>query len=132
MTRIVFMGSPGFAVPALRALASHYEVVGVVTQPDRESGRGRSLKSPPVKTLALELGLDVIQPEKLRAPEAMDQLHLWNPELIVVAAFGQILKPDVLTLPPTDALIFMLHYCRAGAARRRFKPRFWLAILKPA
>jgi methionyl-tRNA formyltransferase len=100
MTRIVFMGSPGFAVPALRALASHYEVVGVVTQPDRESGRGRSLKSPPVKTLALELGLDVIQPEKLRAPEAMDQLHLWNPELIVVAAFGQILKPDVLTLPP--------------------------------
>ena len=100
MTRIVFMGSPDFAVPALRALASHDDVIGVVTQPDRESGRGRALKSPPVKTLALELGLDVIQPEKLRAPEAMDQLRLWNPELIVVAAFGQILKPDVLTLPP--------------------------------
>ena len=100
MTHVVFMGSPDFAVPVLRALASHYEVIGVVTQPDRESGRGRALKSPPIKTLATELGLDVIQPEKLRAPEALDQLRLWNPELIVVAAFGQILKPDVLTLPP--------------------------------
>jgi methionyl-tRNA formyltransferase len=100
MTHVVFMGSPDFAVPALRALASHYDVVGVVTQPDRESGRGRALKSPSIKTLAVELGLDVFQPEKLRAPEAMDQLRLWNPELIVVTAFGQILKSDVLALPP--------------------------------
>ncbi len=99
MTKIVFMGSPDFAVPTLHALAAHYEVVGVVTQPDREAGRGRALKSPPIKTLATELGLNVIQPEKLRAPEAMNQLRLWNPELIVVAAFGQILKPDVLVLP---------------------------------
>jgi methionyl-tRNA formyltransferase len=99
MTSIVFMGSPDFAVPTLRALAKHYEVIGVVTQPDRESGRGRAIKSPPIKTLANELGFDVIQPEKLRAPEAMDQLRLWNPDLIVVAAFGQILKPDVLSLP---------------------------------
>ena len=100
MTRIVFMGSPDFAVPTLRELANRYEVVGVVTQPDREAGRGRAIKSPPIKTLALELGLNVIQPEKLRAPEAMDLLRLWNPDLIVVAAFGQILKPDVLALPP--------------------------------
>ncbi|MEW5940651.1 MAG: methionyl-tRNA formyltransferase [Chloroflexota bacterium] len=99
MTRIVFMGSPEFALPSLRALASAYNVVGVVTQPDRASGRGRELKSPPVKFLALELGIPVIQPEKLRAPEAMDQLRAWNPGLIVVAAFGQILKPDVLDLP---------------------------------
>jgi methionyl-tRNA formyltransferase len=100
MTRIVFMGSPDFALPTLRALAEHYAVVGVVTQPDRASGRGRELKPPPVKRLARELGIPVIQPEKLRQPEAMDQLRLWNPDLIVVAAFGQILRRDVLELPP--------------------------------
>ncbi len=97
--RIVFMGSPDFALPALSTLEKNHQVVGVVTQPDRASGRGRELKSPPVKTLALELNIPVMQPEKLRTPEAMDQLHAWNPELIVVAAFGQILKKDVLDLP---------------------------------
>jgi methionyl-tRNA formyltransferase len=97
--RIVFMGSPEFALPSLRALAAQYQVVGVVTQPDRASGRGRELKAPLVKTLALELNIPIIQPEKLRAPEAMSQLRDWNPDLIVVAAFGQILKPDVLELP---------------------------------
>lgn len=99
MTKIVFMGSPDFSLPSLRALAKNYEVVGVVTQPDRASGRGRELKSPPVKTLALELDIPVMQPEKLKQPEAMEQLHAWSPELIVVAAFGQILKKDVLELP---------------------------------
>ena len=99
MAKIVFMGSPDFAVPTLRVLATRYEVVGVVTQPDRELGRGHALKSPPIKILANELGLNVIQPEKLRAPEAMDQLRRWSPDVIVVAAFGQILKPDVLALP---------------------------------
>jgi methionyl-tRNA formyltransferase len=79
-------------------------MVGVVTQPDRESGRGHALKSPPIKMLADELGLNVIQPEKLRAPEAMNQLRIWNPDLIVVAAFGQILKPDVLALPPQGCI----------------------------
>jgi methionyl-tRNA formyltransferase len=99
-TRIVFMGSPDFSLPTLRALANHYDVIGVVTQPDRASGRGRELKAPPVKKLALELGIPVMQPEKLRLPEAMDQLRAWNPDLIVVAAFGQILRKDVLELPP--------------------------------
>jgi methionyl-tRNA formyltransferase len=99
MNKIVFMGSPDFALPGLRALAQDYEVIGVITQPDRASGRGREIKMPPVKTLALELGLPVMQPEKLRAPEAMQQLLAWNPDLIVVAAFGQILKKDVLELP---------------------------------
>ena len=99
MNKIVFMGSPDFALPGLRALAQDYEVAGVITQPDRASGRGREIKMPPVKTLALELGLPVMQPEKLRAPEAMQQLLAWNPDLIVVAAFGQILKKDVLELP---------------------------------
>jgi methionyl-tRNA formyltransferase len=97
--RVVFMGSPDFAVPSLRALADVYPVVGVVTQPDREAGRGRRLAAPPVKLAALELGLPVIQPESLRAPEAMAQLQAWKPDLIVVAAFGQILRPAVLDLP---------------------------------
>lgn len=99
MTRVVFMGSPDFALPSLRALAGHYDVVGVVTQPDRASGRGRELKAPPVKTFSLELGIPVIQPEKLKQPEALEQLQAWNPDLIVVVAFGQILKKDVLDLP---------------------------------
>ncbi len=97
--KVVFMGSPDFSLSALRALAKTYEVVGVVTQPDRASGRGRELKAPPVKTLALELNLPVIQPERLKQPEAMEQLRAWNPDVIVVAAFGQILKKDVLELP---------------------------------
>jgi methionyl-tRNA formyltransferase len=99
MIRVVFMGSPEFALPSLGALASKYDVVGVVTQPDRASGRGREIKMPPVKTLALELGIPIVQPEKLKQPEAMEQLRKWNPDLIVVAAFGQILKQDVLDLP---------------------------------
>ena len=93
------MGSPDFALPTLSTLAKSHQVVGVITQPDRASGRGRELKSPPVKTLALELNIPVMQPEKLRMPEPMDQLRAWAPELIVVAAFGQILKKDVLELP---------------------------------
>jgi methionyl-tRNA formyltransferase len=104
MTKVVFMGSPDFSLPTLRALSKAYDVVGVVTQPDRASGRGRGLKPPPVKTLALELGIPLIQPEKLRQPEAMEQLRTWNPDLIVVAAFGQILKKDVLDLPPHGCL----------------------------
>jgi len=98
--RIVFMGSPEFAVPTLSALAARYPIVGVVTQPDRPAGRGQVLTSPPVKILAEQLGLPVIQPERLRRPEAMEQLRAWAPDLIVVAAFGQILRPEVLDLPP--------------------------------
>jgi methionyl-tRNA formyltransferase len=98
-TRVVFLGSPDFAVPGLRSLAAAYTIVGVVTQPDREAGRGRIRVAPPVKTAALELGLPVLQPEKLRAPEAMAQLAAWAPDLIVVAAYGQILRPAVLDLP---------------------------------
>jgi methionyl-tRNA formyltransferase len=99
MTTIVFMGSPDFSLPSLRALSRAYDLVGVVTQPDRAAGRGRELKAPPVKRLALELGTPVMQPEKLRQPEAMEQLRAWNPDLIVVAAFGQILRKEVLDLP---------------------------------
>lgn len=98
--RIVFMGSPDFSVPSLLALAENYDLVGVVTQPDRPAGRGRSMTPPPVKIHAQALGLPIIQPLRLREPDAMEQLRLWNPDLIVVAAFGQILRPEVLDLPP--------------------------------
>jgi methionyl-tRNA formyltransferase len=93
------MGSPDFAAPVLRALGGSYPVVGVVTQPDREAGRGRELKPPAVKTLANEMGIPVIQPERVRQSDAMEQLRSWSPDVIVVAAFGQILKPEVLDLP---------------------------------
>src|SRR4030043_2475532 len=99
MPSIVFMGSPEFAVPVLRKLADQYQVVGVVTQPDRPAGRGRVLKSPPIKRLAVELNLPVVQSRKLSEPDVMRQLHQWAPDLIVVAAFGQILRPEVLDLP---------------------------------
>jgi methionyl-tRNA formyltransferase len=97
--KTVFMGSPEFALPILRQLAERYPVVGVVTQPDRPAGRGKKLTPPPLKELALELSLPVIQPSRMSEPEAMQQLQAWAPDLIVVAAFGQILRPAVLDMP---------------------------------
>jgi methionyl-tRNA formyltransferase len=99
--RIVFMGSPDFALPSLQTLSKHHQVVGVITQPDKPSGRGRELKSPPVKTLAQELNIPIIQPEKLRDTT---QLEIWKPDLIVVAAFGQILKKNILDFPKYGCL----------------------------
>ncbi|MRS02938.1 methionyl-tRNA formyltransferase [bacterium] len=95
---VVFMGSPELAARILDALAEKYHVVGVVTQPDRPAGRGKVLTSPPVKVLADQLGIPTIQPERLR-DEAFAQLQAWNPDVIVVAAFGQILRQRVLDLP---------------------------------
>jgi len=93
------MGSPEFALPSLERLAEHYSIVGVVTQPDRPAGRGMSLTPPPVKLLADRLGLPTIQPTRLREPAAWEQLQAWQPDLIAVTAFGQILRPNVLDLP---------------------------------
>lgn len=98
------MGSPDFALPTLRSLDEYFNVVGVVTQPDRPAGRGRSLRPPPVKTLADELGLAILQPPSLKEPSAMEGLKAWKPDLIVVAAFGQILRQDVLELPTFGCL----------------------------
>jgi len=100
MPRIVFMGSPAFAVPSLRAIAD--SVVGVVTQPDRPAGRGNALTPPAIKQAGLELDLPVIQPDHMR--EAIDQLRAWKPNLILVVAFGKILKQEVLDLPPLGCL----------------------------
>ena len=93
------MGSPDFALPTLQALVDTFGVVGVVTQPDRPAGRGRSLRPPEVKVVAEALGLPVIQPKTLKSPEAFAQLEAWQPDVIVVAAFGQLLRENVLNLP---------------------------------
>ena len=98
--KIVFMGSPEFALPVLQALVEHHGVVGVVTQPDRPAGRGKVLTPPPVKLLAERYQLPVTQPRRLSQPDAFAQLVAWQPDVIIVAAFGQILKPQVLDLPP--------------------------------
>jgi methionyl-tRNA formyltransferase len=106
MTRLVFMGTPDFAVPSLEALVDAHsaDVVGVVTRPDRPAGRGRPLVPPPVKQAALGHGLPLFQPQSLRLPEAVAHLAAWKPDVIVVAAFGQILRQDVLDLPPHGCL----------------------------
>ncbi|MGQ9903186.1 MAG: methionyl-tRNA formyltransferase [Anaerolineae bacterium] len=100
MARVIFMGTPQFAVPTLQALMSHHEVVAVVTQPDAAAGRGRALSPSPVKALAVERGVTVLQPESLKPPEVVDQLRAYAPDVIVVAAFGQILRRPVLELSP--------------------------------
>jgi methionyl-tRNA formyltransferase len=98
--RVVFMGSPEFAIPTLQALVDHYQVQGVVTQPDRPSGRGRTVKPSAIKVLAASLRLPIIQPANLRESQTILELQSWKPDFIVVAAFGQILRSDVLDLPP--------------------------------
>jgi methionyl-tRNA formyltransferase len=112
--RVVFMGTPYFAVPSLQALAenaapghlwsSGLDLVGVLTRPDKPSGRGGTLVPPPVKLAAQEIGVPVYQPGPLRRPESLALLHRLAPDLIVVAAFGQILPPAVLDLPEHGCL----------------------------
>ena len=98
--RVIFMGTPEFAVPSLeRLILNHYQVVAVYTQPDKPAGRGRSLVSPPLKRAALTWELPVMQPVSLKRPEVMAQLAGFQPDVIVVAAFGQILPQSVLDIP---------------------------------
>ena len=103
--RIVFMGTPSFACPSLAALlAGPDTVVAVVCQPDRPRGRGLALTAAPVKLLALEHGLPVLQPPKVRTPEFLDELRGFAPDLIVVAAYGRILPRTILDLPPRGCI----------------------------
>ena len=99
--RIVFMGTPDFAVGSLQALceSGKHEILAVVTQPDRPKGRGNKLLQTPVKEYALAQGLTVYQPQKVKTPEFVELLHELQPELIVVAAFGQFLSKEILELP---------------------------------
>ncbi len=100
MPRVAFFGSPDFAVPTLTALIeSPYRPCVVVTQPDRPAGRGRTPRPSPVKVAAQAAGIDVLQPARLRDPEATAALASYAPELQAIAAYGQILRPEVLALP---------------------------------
>ncbi|MDE3096011.1 MAG: methionyl-tRNA formyltransferase [Chloroflexota bacterium] len=103
--RIVFMGSPEFALPALRRLIeSEHEVAAVYTQPDRPVGRGRRPAPPPVKLLALDHGIEVRQPASIGRPEPVEELRRLAPDIGVIAAYGQILKQPVLDVPPLGVL----------------------------
>jgi methionyl-tRNA formyltransferase len=103
--KIVFMGSPAFSVPILQRLIDCCEVVGVVTQPDRPKGRGKKLEASPVKEAALEAGIAILQPVRLRRDkQAKQQLEDWDADVFVVAAFGQILPQDFLDIPPMGCL----------------------------
>ena len=99
--RIVFMGTPDFSVPVLDALIeAGHEIAGVVTQPDKPMGRGKAVAMTPVKEKALEHGLSVYQPLKVRTPEFVQVLRELKPDVMVVVAFGQILTKEVLDIPP--------------------------------
>jgi methionyl-tRNA formyltransferase len=103
--KVLFWGTPPFALPALRALSEEgHDVVGVVTQPDRPAGRGRSVAQSPVKREALEEGFPVLQPERAGGGEFLAQLRALAPDVSVVVAYGQILKPEVLDVPRLGSL----------------------------
>lgn len=99
--KILFMGTPDFAATILqKIIGAGHEVIGVVTQPDKQKGRGKALSVPPVKELALEHNLTIYQPRKVREPEFVQIIKELSPEAIVVAAFGQLLPKDILDIPP--------------------------------
>ena len=97
--KVIFMGTPDFAVYSLKALLAKHEVVAVVTQPDKPKGRGKKMQFTPVKELALEHGIEVLQPIKVREPEVIEQLRSYGADLIAVTAFGQLLPEDILNMP---------------------------------
>ncbi|WP_447970254.1 methionyl-tRNA formyltransferase [Nitrospira sp. M1] len=103
--RVIFMGTPDFSVPTLATLIdSEYSVVGVVTQPDRPRGRGKTVSPSPVKQLAMTHNVPILQPEKMKHPEFLSALQAWQPDVMVVAAFGRILPKVILDLPPRGCL----------------------------
>ena len=102
--RIAFMGTPDFGIPSLTKLANRFTMVGVVSQPDRASGRGRKLIAPPIKKTAQELGLEVFQPDDVNAASSLEVIRDWGADVICVAAFGQLLKSELLDLPAGGCL----------------------------
>lgn len=97
--RIIFMGTPEFAVPSLEILLKHHDVVAVVTQPDKPKGRGKKMAFSAVKERALQAGIEVLQPAKVREGEFIEKLKTYNADLIAVTAFGQILPEEILNMP---------------------------------
>lgn len=98
--KIVYMGTPDFAVAPLEALLrAGHEIGAVVTQPDKQKGRGKEVQMTPVKECALKYGIPVLQPEKIKSPEAVEELSHYPADIFVVAAFGQLLSEEILTMP---------------------------------
>ena len=109
--KIVFMGTPDFSVNALENIVkAGHDVVGVITQPDKPKGRGGKMQYTPVKEKALELGLDVYQPQRVKETEFIEKLKEMNPDAIVVIAFGQILPKAILDMPKYGCITYMHHY----------------------
>ncbi len=102
--RVVFLGTPEFAVPSLEALAREHEVAAVFTQPDRPKGRGNQLSESPVKQLAAQLGIPLHQPERIRRAPSLELLRSLSPELMVVVGYGQIIPQEIIDLPPHGIL----------------------------
>src|SRR3954452_2829207 len=103
--RVVFLGTPEFAVPSLDGLvASGHSVLAAFTQPDRPKGRGQQLAESPVKQAAVRLGIPVFQPERVRRPESFEQLRSFQAELMVVVGYGQIIPQSIIDLPPSGIL----------------------------
>jgi len=124
--RVLFYGTPAFAVPTLDALLGHHDVVAVVTQPDRPAGRGQRLEASPVKRRALDRGVPVLQPTRLRDRRWPSQLASFGADVAVVAAFGQILPPAVLAVPRRGSPVTREQRgvnVDPAAARSTFTPR---------
>ena len=102
MLKIVFMGTPKFAVPILEGLIENYKVVGVVSQPDKEVGRHHKLQKTPIKELAESYDIPVFQPEKIKNDN--EQIKAWKPDLIVTCAYGQIIPDEILTCAKYGAI----------------------------
>lgn len=130
--RIVFAGTPDFAVPSLRAVLDRGEVVAVYTQPDRPAGRGRGLQASPVKMEALARGITVVQPETLRTKVARDALRALEPDLMVVVAYGLLLPPKILEIPLYGCWNVHASLLPAGAVPRRSSVRSRPATARPA
>ena len=97
--KVIFMGTPDFAVPTLELLEKEHEVSLVITQPDRPKGRGKQMTPPPVKAKALELGIEVYQPESINTEESISKIKEISPDIIIVVAYGQVLNEEILNLP---------------------------------
>src|SRR5688572_5886685 len=103
--RIIFMGSPQFAVPSLEALHnSSHQIIAVVTQPDRPVGRRLIQKAPPIKTLAHKINIPVLQPATTKSDIFLEEIRSFHPDLLVVVAYGEILRQNLLDLPPFGAI----------------------------
>ena len=122
--KIVFMGTPDFSVPVLEVLAKEHEVVCVYTRAPKEAGRGQKESKTPVHLLAEKLGIEVRTPKTLRNEDEQEKFKALDADAAVVAAYGFCQSPYWRRFP-ADVSMCMLRFCRAGAARRRFKEQYW-------